>query len=327
MAIQFLNNGTKIKGQEKNVTPSTSKQTIIPDEGYNALTSVTVNAVTASIDSNIQAGNIKKDISILGVTGTLEPALEISPTNTFTDDTAKQFYDIQAAYDAMSPRVLTDTNKTIDKNIYVIPTKSDGTPLLDCSQLTVGSELFKQCAKLRSVPKLDFSNVNWLVSTFQNCENLESVGDITSTADSVYMAMLFMGCKKLKRAPKITVNEVNSASMMFINCESLENLPELDLSTVTSITNFACNCTNLKDVPVYNLSSISSYGLVSVFSSCPNLTDQSLNNILQSLSTVTDEYTDDKTLKYIGLSRTQATKCTTLSNWAACAAAGWTTGY
>ena len=326
MAIQFLNNSTKIKGQEKNVIPSTSKQTIIPDEGYNALTSVTVNAVTASIDSNIQAQNIKKDVSILGITGTLESALEIEPTNTFTDDTAKQFYDIQAAYDAMSPRVITDTNKTIDKNIYVIPTKSDGTPLLDCSQLTAGSELFTGCTKLKSIPKLDFSNVSWLVAAFQNCENLESVGDITSTADSVYMAMLFTGCKKLKRVPKITVNGVNSATQMFHRCERLEKLPELDLSTVPSITDFASGCTNLKDVPVYNLSSLSSYGLGSVFSDCPNLTDQSLNNILASITTA-PENIKNRTLKKIGLSPAQATKCTTLSNWAACAAAGWTTGY
>ena len=33
---------------------------------------MTVNAVTSSIDSNITAGNIKKDVVILGVTGTYE---------------------------------------------------------------------------------------------------------------------------------------------------------------------------------------------------------------------------------------------------------------
>ena len=57
--------------QTKTATPTTSQQTITPDTGYE-LSSVTVNAVTSSIDSNIQAGNIKKDVTILGVTGTLE---------------------------------------------------------------------------------------------------------------------------------------------------------------------------------------------------------------------------------------------------------------
>lgn len=190
MAIQFLNNSTKIKGQEKNVTPSTSKQTIIPDEGYNALTSVTVNAVTASIDSNIQAQNIKKDVSILGVTGTLESALEIEPTNTFTDATAKQFYDIQAAYDAMSPRVITDTNKTIDKNIYVIPTKSDGTPLLDTSNVTNMTLMFNLCANLKTIPLLDTSNVTNMDRMFQNCTNLKNIS-LLDTSNVTNMRFMF----------------------------------------------------------------------------------------------------------------------------------------
>ena len=190
MAIQFLNNSTKIKGQEKNVTPSTSKQTIIPDEGYNALTSVTVNAVTASIDSNIQAQNIKKDVSILGVTGTLESALEIEPTNTFTDATAKQFYDIQTAYDAMSPRVITDTNKTIDKNIYVIPTKSDGTPLLDTSNVTNMTLMFNLCANLKTIPLLDTSNVTNMDRMFQNCTNLKNIS-LLDTSNVTNMRFMF----------------------------------------------------------------------------------------------------------------------------------------
>ena len=63
-----------------------------------------------------------------------------------------------------------------------------------------------------------------------------------------------------------------------------------------------------------------------MFDNCTSLTDDSLNNILAMLTNAT-AYTRTKTLKYIGLSKTQATTCTTLSNWAACEAAGWTTGY
>ena len=57
--------------QSKTVTPTTSSQTILPDEGY-TLSSVTVNAVTSSIDSDIKAENIKKGVSILGVSGELQ---------------------------------------------------------------------------------------------------------------------------------------------------------------------------------------------------------------------------------------------------------------
>lgn len=61
-----------VEGEEITVTPTTSKQTKTPSKGHNAITKVTVNAVTSAIDENIVAGNIKKDVTILGVTGTHE---------------------------------------------------------------------------------------------------------------------------------------------------------------------------------------------------------------------------------------------------------------
>lgn len=56
--------------EDKTVTPSTSKQTITAGTGYNGLGTVTVSAVTAAIDSNIKAANIKSGVTILGVEGT-----------------------------------------------------------------------------------------------------------------------------------------------------------------------------------------------------------------------------------------------------------------
>lgn len=63
--------------QEKTVAPTTTQQIVTADSGKDGLSKVTVEAVTSSIDSNIVAENIKKDVTILGVTGTLEslPAL------------------------------------------------------------------------------------------------------------------------------------------------------------------------------------------------------------------------------------------------------------
>ena len=58
--------------ENKTVTPTMSQQTITPGEGYDGLGTVTVNAVTAAIDENIVAGNIKDGVTILGVTGTYD---------------------------------------------------------------------------------------------------------------------------------------------------------------------------------------------------------------------------------------------------------------
>ena len=64
----------KFETQEKTVSPSIETQEVIPDEGYDGLSKVIVDAVTRTIDSNIKAENIKKDVAILGVNGTYEGA-------------------------------------------------------------------------------------------------------------------------------------------------------------------------------------------------------------------------------------------------------------
>lgn len=67
--------GSAVRSNEeanKTVTPTTAQQIITPTEGngYTGLAQVTVNAVTAAIDANITAGNIKTGVSVLGVSGT-----------------------------------------------------------------------------------------------------------------------------------------------------------------------------------------------------------------------------------------------------------------
>ena len=65
-------NGGSVSLQDKTVSPTVSQQIIEADNDYDGLNTVTISAVTASIDSNIIASNIKKGVSILGVDGTYE---------------------------------------------------------------------------------------------------------------------------------------------------------------------------------------------------------------------------------------------------------------
>ena len=71
---------------ELNVTPSTSAQEITAPEGVDGFSPVKVSAVTASIDANIVAGNIKKDVTILSVTGTFEGGGKYKLFDRVTDD-------------------------------------------------------------------------------------------------------------------------------------------------------------------------------------------------------------------------------------------------
>lgn len=56
---------------DRTIDPSTSQQTFGVSSGYSGNGTITVNAVTSSIDANIQPGNIKENVTILGTTGTL----------------------------------------------------------------------------------------------------------------------------------------------------------------------------------------------------------------------------------------------------------------
>lgn len=70
------------------VSPTTEEQTL--EDGY--YEGVNISGVTSNIDSNIVAENIKKDVNILGVTGTLEEVVinnqnkEITENGTYTAD-------------------------------------------------------------------------------------------------------------------------------------------------------------------------------------------------------------------------------------------------
>ena len=64
-------NVVELQGDTVKVSPSTSAQKIVPESPANGFTEVSVNPVTSDIDSNIVPENIKKDVEILGVEGSV----------------------------------------------------------------------------------------------------------------------------------------------------------------------------------------------------------------------------------------------------------------
>ena len=72
----IIDNIPDLYKQSKTISPTTSQQTILPDNNK-ILSQVTINAVTNSIDSYIQPENIKAGITILNITGTYEGIIDV----------------------------------------------------------------------------------------------------------------------------------------------------------------------------------------------------------------------------------------------------------
>lgn len=99
-----------------NVTPTTSQQTISAPTGYYGLDSVTVDGVTSAIDANIQAGNIKDGVTILGVTGTFDPTPNLDTLNV-TPSTSSQDISPTGGVDGFNRVMVGPVGASIDQNI------------------------------------------------------------------------------------------------------------------------------------------------------------------------------------------------------------------
>ena len=172
----------------KAVDPSTSEQVVT--SSADGLSSVTVNAVTSSIDSNIQAGNIKKDVTILGVTGTYESA----PTQPNLQDVSVTYlsngnYTLSASdgYDGLGT---VDVSVNIDgATNWIIEARAgrltdvSGYSIAELVKRNGGASGLLAFSNITNLPRIQDSvdnpnsdvGANSLQQTFQGCNSLQSV--------------------------------------------------------------------------------------------------------------------------------------------------------
>ena len=194
---------------------------------------------------------------------------------------------------------------------------------LDTRGVTDMSQMFNYCTNLTHISTFDTSSVTNMNYMFYNCESLTEIPQL-DTGKVTSMLCMFQDCHNLTTIPLLNTNNVTNMNYMFYNCYYLTTIPQLDTSNVANMYWMFCDCHRLVDLPILDTSSVTDMNRM--FLNCNSLSDESLNNILAMCSNAT-LYTDIKTLKYIGLSQSQATKCTTLFNYQAFLGAGWTTGY
>ena len=189
---------------------------------------------------------------------------------------------------------------------------------------------------LYETQNLNTSNIINMKEMFKNCNSLTTIDlsgwDTSNVTDMSYMFQNDWTITSLNLS-SFNTSKVTDMSYMFATRGSTSDALETltfgtgwDTSKVTNFTNmFRCSQLSAIDFSNFDFSSCTNAQTMLGSSYNKTLTDESYNSLLGALITGVDIPT--KTLKYIGLSSSQATKCTNLSNWAALETAGWTKGY
>ena len=170
---------------------------------------------------------------------------------------------------------------------------------------------------------VEITDCRYLFYNNYRLSEIETLLPLCTPTEASYM---FSNASNLTQIPLVDIGNVTDLHNFAEYCSNITSIPQLDTSKATIVRSMFQYCGKLEDVPVLNFASVTNTNFKNIFDSCSSLTNDSLNNILSSILTATN-YSTNKTLKELGISSTQATTCTTLSNWAACEAAGWTTGY
>ena len=154
------------------------------------------------------------------------------------------------------------------------------------------SNMFYACSSLTTIPQLDTSNGTNFGAMFNGCSALTSILQL-STSNGTNFNGMFSACTALTTISLLNMSSMSGTSCinMFYNCRALTSISLLNMSNVsgTNWSSMFYNCPALKNVTFEG--TIPVRGNMSVFSSCPNLTVESLMSFINALTNMSDTAT------------------------------------
>lgn len=177
---------------------------------------------------------------------------------------------------------------------------------LDTTKTTTLRNFANGCTKLSQVNDLNTPLVTNYEYAFQNCKSLITTPKILKCVGTTFKYM-FGGCTYLENVELFDLSNATNVSYMFCHCAKIKHLPNFNTNKVTNFGGFLSNATGLVSLPVIDMSSATS--LTSFFGSntitnlteiggfknlkinwtssalntCPNLTRESLLNVINNL--------------------------------------------
>lgn len=325
------------KGTQNAMTPDEMVTEVANiGESATAIASDIANGKTAITSSGLVTGTNTNNVSVGSFTG-ISDALggnmvsllsrAITKVDNVDFSTITDFRYLFSSCNSLTPIPLIDTSNATDlTGMFIYCTSITSIPLLNTENVTIMNQMFASCIKLTTVPLFDTQNVTKMASMFSGCSKLTSV-PLFNTQNVTDMSNMFNYCKDIRNIPLFDTRNATNMAYMFFGCENqLTSIPLFDTQNVTNMSYMFRRCLVLTTMPQFDTSSVTNGGLQNMFQYCNALTNDSLNNILAMCANAS-LITTNKTLKYIGLSSTQANTCTGLSNYSAFTSAGWTTGY
>lgn len=266
LGVEGAYKGETVKLQNKTITPLDTAQEITADDGYDALStvivnspnqydvevnpsieeytvnkesnryikSVIVNPVDSSIDPNIQPGNIRKNMSILGVVGNYEGENASEPIATSivkgaTRESYELSYDLSVGYTHNVPGII-HTLLKIPGNLAVSGTSLD--------------YAFESMDALIEAPLIDTTEVTSMIDMFNGCVNLSEI-PIYSTSKVEKFTRCFAACKKITSVPDWDYSSATSTYLMFADC-GITQIPQENFMqrfpNITDMSYMFCGC-------------------------------------------------------------------------------------
>ena len=234
--------------QEKTATiVQNGSQTITPDEGFDGMSSVQINAAITGESSAI-------DFSSIGYDAELSAELNAKWNN----DVAYS----KTLYDAWNP------SNTSAYQLYTSDKKLVYAPNIDTSNVTTMYQMFQSCSSLTTVPEFNTSNVTSMYCMFSSCKSITTV-KLFDTSNVTDMGDMFRTCPKLTSVPEFDTSKVKKMQNMFNSCDSLTTVPAFDTRNVEDMSSMFQFCSSITTIPSFNTSNVTNMSYM--FQSCSSL--------------------------------------------------------